>query len=220
MKNQNNNSKVNKEEEVKESKEESLENLPLDKISDPIQRKKEEIRRKRLEEDQELESFIKEEELRKGKIEKIESFVKSKGVKDLFPQVDSPVGLIKEMIEILGCQDQVKEFFFSSLKDSPSGRGRGNERELSSRDVLLYKVYRMENPSQGDGVIGKNLLPNLVEGFLPLSYSKSKNIRMGVHDDKLSQDDKEVLRSINGMDDLGINQSPIEKGLFQKLINS
>ena len=221
----NNNSKSKKVESKKvESKEETKEEskvekviIPLSEISCPIERKKEEIKRKREEEDKELEDFINSENLRKGKIEKIDSFVSSKEVKEIFGDIESPSDLVKEMVSILGIQDEIKEFFFSSLKESPKGRGRGNEVKLRSRDILLYKIYKLENPSVGDGSLSQNILPSLSD-FPKVCYSKGKNIRSGVYDHLLNSEDRELLSGLNGLGDI-LGMDSIGSGHFSKLIN-
>ena len=199
----------------KEEEEEKVQ-IPLSEISCPIERKKEEIKRKREEEDKELESFILEEENRKERVNKIQDFVNSKEVKSLFPEIESPSDMVKEMISVLKIQDEIKEFFFSSLKESPKGRGRGNEVKLRSRDVLLYKIYKMENPSVGDGSLSQNILPSLSD-FPKVCYSKGKNIRSGVYDHLLNDEDKELLESFNGLGDI-LGMSPIPSGNFQKIV--
>jgi hypothetical protein len=214
--NNNNNSKVISSPKEDEKKEEKV-LIPLSEISDPIERKKEELKRKREEEDRELESFILEEEKRKERVNKIQDFVNSKEVKNLFPEIESPSDMVKEMISVLKIEDEIKEFFFSSLKESPKGRGRGNEVKLRSRDVLLYKIYKMENPSVGDGSLSQNILPSLSD-FPKVCYSKGKNIRSGVYDHLLNDEDKELLKSFNGLGDI-LGMSPIPSGNFQKLIS-
>lgn len=214
--NNNNKSQVIPNPKKEDEKKEEKVLIPLSDISCPIERKKEELKRKREEEDKELEDFINSENIRKGKIEKIDSFVGSQGVKEIFGDIESPSDLVKEMISILGIQDEIKEFFFSSLKESPKGRGRGNEVKLRSRDVLLYKIYKMENPSVGDGSLSQNILPSLSD-FPKVCYSKGKNIRSGVYDYLLNEEDKELLKSFNGLGDI-LGMSPIPSGNFQKLI--
>ena len=109
------------------------------------------------------------------------------------------------------------EFFFSSLKSSPKGRGRGSEVKLRSRDILLYKIYKLENPSVGDGSLSKSILPSLSD-FPVVCYGKGKNIRSGVYDYLLNQEDRQLLESLNGLGDI-LGQDSISKGNFQKLIN-
>jgi hypothetical protein len=103
------------------------------------------------------------------------------------------------------------------LKESPKGRGRGNEVKLRSRDVLLYKIYKLENPSVGDGSLSQNILPSLSD-FPQVCYSKGKNIRSGVYDHLLNQEDKELLESFNGLGDI-LGMDSIGSGNFSKLIN-
>lgn len=143
---------------------------------------------------------------KEDKIKSLESLVLNDKIKKLFPDIESSSDLVIEMIQLLEIQDQIKSYFFSSLK----GRGRGEEVKLSSDHVFLFKIFRGENNSIGVHRIGNEILPDL--NFPVLPYPKSVSIVEGRFDDLLSEDHKKKLKDLNLLGD--VRKIKIPRGNF------
>lgn len=186
MKNPNNNEKS------KESKID-LSQIPLDEISNPIERLEEKFRREKENLENQLILEKKNQELKIKKIEKLESLISNKDIMELFPQINSSKDLVIEMISLLEMKEEIKSILNSKKEKNPKFAPE-------SSHIFHFKLFKGSNPSLGDRKICGEILPRFgfpnVEDFSN-PYPNSVKFRDGSFDSLLSDDHRSKLEELD-----------------------
>lgn len=185
---------MNKNKDNKSSKVEKIDlsKIPLDEISDPIQRIEEKYRREELDRKFQLNEEIRIENERIEKVNVLSNLIKNKEIISLFGELESPEELVNQMIDLLNLSEKIR-----GKSSSKGNKGKFNP---SSNHVFAFKIYKGGNPSVGDRKIGGEILPN--NGFPSVEdfsnpYGSSVKLREGGFDSNLDQNHKEILESLN-----------------------